>query len=244
LHAPQTWHHGLMAEWWANFNLDGPEVEAYRPYLREPVLDAGCGNGRLLVPWHREGIDIDGCDASPDMVARCRDAAPAATLWVSSLHELEPPRKYATVICSGVFGLGSRRAQDEEAVVRLHDALEPGGTLVLDNEEREWTWKPRDWGSEPETRTTASGLDISLWSRADWVDDDDHCVHMTIRAEASDGRREEHRLTMRWWYREEIVPLLERSGFERVEVRPGVEERIVVYVAFRDGDLQPLPRRG
>jgi hypothetical protein len=49
---------------------------------------------------------------------------------------------------------------------------------------------------------------------------------------------------MRWWYREEIVPLLERSGFERVEVRPGVEERIVVYVAFRDGDLQPLPRRG
>ena len=56
MHAPQTWHHGLMADWWAAANLDAPEVEAYRPYLREPVLDAGCGAGRLL--------DIDGCDAS------------------------------------------------------------------------------------------------------------------------------------------------------------------------------------
>jgi hypothetical protein len=163
---------------------------------------------------------------------------------VSSLHELDPPRTYRTVICSGVFGLGSTRAQDEEAIARIHDALEPGGTLVLDNEEREWTWKPRGWGSEPETRTTPSGIAISLWSRVDSVDDDDHCVYMTIRAEASDGRREEHGLSMRWWYRDEIVPLLVRSGFDRVEVKPGVEERIVVYVASRHGDLQPLPRRG
>ena len=23
----QTWHHGLIADWWANFNLDAPEIE-------------------------------------------------------------------------------------------------------------------------------------------------------------------------------------------------------------------------
>ena len=138
MRAPQTWHHGLIADWWANFNLDAPEVELYRPYLRSAVLDAGCGAGRLLVPLLAAGYDIDGCDVSADMIDRCRKRAPGATLWVSALHELVPPRRYGSIVASGVFGLGSTRAQDEEAVRRLHDALEPCGTLVLDNEEAPW----------------------------------------------------------------------------------------------------------
>jgi SAM-dependent methyltransferase len=236
VHAPQTWHHGLVADYWARHNVDAPEVEAYRPYLREPVLDAGCGAGRLLAPWHAEGIDIDGCDVSADMVARCRDRVPDATLWVSALHQLAAPRRYGTVVVCGVFGLGTTRAQDEEAIGRLHDALEPGGTLVLDNEEKPFTWRVRDW-------STPYGDDIRMSSRVDDVDAGDNCVHMTIRAETRDGRREEYPLTMRFWYRDELVPLLERSGFTVDEVKPGVDEHLVVYVASRDGDLQPLPRR-
>ena len=236
MHAPQTWHHGLMAEYWATRNLDAPEAEAYRPYLREPVLDAGCGAGRLLGPWHDDGIDIDGCDVSADMVAYARRRAPGARVWVSSLHELDPPRAYGTIVACGVFGLGTTREQDEQAIARLHDALLPGGTLVLDNEESPWSrWHVRDW-NEP------SDGDIRLSSRVDLIDEEDRCIHMTIRAETADGRREEHALTMRQWYRDELVPLLEQNGFEHVEAGPGVDERIVVYVASRNGDLQPLPR--
>jgi SAM-dependent methyltransferase len=235
LHAPQTWHHGLVADHWATVNLDAPEVELYRPYLQDPILDAGCGAGRLLAPLRELGYDVDGCDASADMVERCRRRAPEATLWVSPLHELAPPRRYAAIVVCGVFGLGSTRRQDEQAIARLHDALLPGGTLVLDNEESPWSrYRVRDW-SEP------SDGDIRLSSRVDAVDEDDRCVHMTLRAETAEGRREEHSLTMRVWTREELLPLLERNGFEHVEVKPGVEERIVVYVASRDGDLQPLP---
>ena len=58
---------------------------------------------------------------------------------------------------------------------------------------------------------------------------------MTIRAEARDGRSEEHRLTMRFWTREELVPLLEQVGFANVEVVQGVDEHTVVYVATRAG---------
>ena len=25
--AAQTWHYGLVSRWWAEFNLDGPEIE-------------------------------------------------------------------------------------------------------------------------------------------------------------------------------------------------------------------------
>ncbi len=61
-----TWHHGLMAHWWANFNTDGPEIEYFGSFVRagQPGLDAACGTGRLLVPWVAEGLDIDGVDAS------------------------------------------------------------------------------------------------------------------------------------------------------------------------------------
>jgi hypothetical protein len=112
-----------------------------------------------------------------------------------------PPRQYASIVCSGVLGLGSTREQDIRAVKRLHDALLPGGTLVLDNDEQPFRWKVREW-NEP------SGAEIALRSRVDAVHEDDRCVHMTIRAEAPDGRCEDHTLTMRFWPRDELVPLL------------------------------------
>src|SRR4029078_10747648 len=83
LHAPSTWHHGLIADHWALVNLDAPEVDIYERHLRSPVLDAGCGAGRLLAPLRDRGFDIDGCDLSADMIERCGRRVPDATLWVS-----------------------------------------------------------------------------------------------------------------------------------------------------------------
>jgi len=226
LHAPSTWHHGLVADYWATVNLDAPELDLYRKHLRSPVLDAGCGAGRLLVPLRAEGFDVDGCDASADMIERCRRRAPEATLWVSTLHDLAPPRRYASIVCSGVLGLGSTREQDIRAVERLHDALLPGGTLVLDNDEQPFHWQVRQW-NDP------SDGEISLRSRVDAVEEDDRCVHMTIRAEARDGRREEHALTMRFWYQDDLLPLLEETGFVAIRVLPGIDEHTLVYIAAR-----------
>jgi SAM-dependent methyltransferase len=227
LDAPHTWHYGLIADHWARYNLDAPEVDVYEPYLRSPVLDAGCGTGRLLAPLRERGFDVDGCDVSGDMLERCRQRVPDATLWVSSLHELDPPRQYASIVCSGVFGLGSTREQDVAALGRLHDALLPGGVLVLDNEESEFTYEVRDWG-EP------SDGEIRLSSRVDAVDADDRSARLTIRAETADGRREEYPLTLRQWYRDELEPALHDAGFTQVDVSPSpVVENTLVYVARR-----------
>ena len=157
---PQTWHHGLVARWWAEFNLDGPEIEHYRRYVEEgPTLDVACGTGRLLVPWLEAGLDVDGCDVSADMIELCRERAERAglapTLFVQPMHELEPPRSYRTIVVCGAFGIGSTRDQDAEALARFHRYLEPGGTLVLDNEApyanaRRW----RYWLDEERARST------------------------------------------------------------------------------------------
>src|SRR6187399_669663 len=108
----RTWHHGLVARWWAEFNLD-------------------CGAGRLLVPYLRAGLDVEGCDVSEDMLARCRERAEreglTPTLHAQALHDLDLPRRYRTILLCGGFGLGGRREHDAEALRRIHAHLEPGG---------------------------------------------------------------------------------------------------------------------
>jgi SAM-dependent methyltransferase len=249
---PQTWHHGLVAEWWASMNVDAPEVELYRPYLARgaPVLDAGCGTGRLLVPLLREGFDVDGCDVSVDMIARCRERARGEgfdpTLWVAPLHALDAPRRYAAIVVCGAFGLGSTRAQDERAINVLFETLEEGGALVLDNEVpyssvRRWSWwaerpeLPRPWSSEPDRGRSADGGELSLWSRTVDVDPLDQSLRLELRIEKSrDGvvvAREQHDLTMRMWFRDELVMAMRHAGFRSIDVVPGAEERILAYVA-------------
>ena len=39
---PQTWHYGLVAEWWAEFNHDGPEIDYFRRYtVPKPETSSG-----------------------------------------------------------------------------------------------------------------------------------------------------------------------------------------------------------
>jgi SAM-dependent methyltransferase len=100
----KTWHYGVVAKWWAEFNVGGPEVSHFRDIIREagePVLDVGCGTGRLLLEYLGEGIDVDGADVSPDMLAYCRKLGDARgmspRLVATPMQELEVDRKYRTI---------------------------------------------------------------------------------------------------------------------------------------------------
>jgi len=244
--APSTWHHGLVAEWWALFNTTGDEIAYYQGFVEagQPALDAGCGAGRLLVPWLGVGLDVDGCDASADMIERCRERARSAgfepTVFVQPLHELDPPRRYRTIVACGVFGLGSTRGQDEEALRRMHAALEPGGMLAIDIEVpwanaalwRRWTREERkrlpmpvrEWG---ERRPAPDGSERALRTRTLSVDPLDQSAVLEIEAAKwMDDvlvAHEAHELTMRLYFPEELHLLLERAGFAGIEIRGGYD---------------------
>jgi SAM-dependent methyltransferase len=245
-----TWHHGLVARWWAEFNHGGPEVEYFRPFVvgGQPALDAGCGTGRLLLPWLRDGLDVDGCDVSRDMLGECRRLAAAEglepTLYAQALHELELPRRYRAIVCCGTFGLGSTRAQDVEALRRLYDHLEPGGLLALDVEATgsylEAEPQPGRLPPRPDRRRGSDGSEYSLQGRIVEVDRGERRITRAMQAwQWRDGElvaEEEHLLTESFYGQEELVELLERTGFVEVDVRGGAsawDHQMLVFLSRR-----------
>ena len=156
-----------------------------------------------------------------------------------------------------MLGLGSTRAQDEEALRRFHESLEPGGTLVLDNETpyanaRRWPlWTragrvglPEPW-PEPGTRDLAAdGTEYELRARAVDLDPLDQVLTLEIRADKWVGgehvAEETRTISMRMYFRDELLLLLERAGFSEIDVRggyaaeePTADSDVLVYVARR-----------
>jgi SAM-dependent methyltransferase len=238
-----TWHYGVIARWWAEFNTDGPEIEYFRRYVEagQPALDLACGTGRLLLPYLRDGLDVDGSDVSADMLAMCREAAEreglAPNLYAQPKHELELPRRYRTVFMCGGLGVGSTRAEDMEALRRVHDHLEPGGTFVLDNEVpyadgNGWEhWQrdaraalaaPRPMPTPGPRQVGADGAEYELRSRLLSVDPLEQQRTLVMWASMwRDGElvaEDEHLLTLTVYFKDEIVLMLERAGFVDVTV--------------------------
>jgi len=102
----------------------------------EPVLDVGCGTGRLLLDFLQDGIDIEGMDNSPEMLARCRQKAEALglqpRLYQQSMTTLKLPRKYQTIIVpSSSFQLITEPAAAWRTMQQFLHHLYPGGLLVM-----------------------------------------------------------------------------------------------------------------
>ena len=134
-----TWHYGLVARWWAEFNEpEAREVDYLRRRITQfgqPALDVGVGAGRLLLPLLKAGLDVDGVDVSADMLDYAKAAADRSgfgpTLSAQAFHELALPRRYRTIYSVGSFGIGASRADDREGLRRIFEHLEPGGALLL-----------------------------------------------------------------------------------------------------------------
>lgn len=127
-----------MAERWAELRNDAPEAPFFLKAIQrfgQPVLDLGCGTGRVLLPLLQAGVDIDGCDISADMLKYCRSKAASAgfnpQLTARPMHAFDLPRKYRTIYICGSFGLAGSRDNDLETLRRCYAHLEAGGALLL-----------------------------------------------------------------------------------------------------------------
>jgi len=262
---PQTWHYGLMARWWAEFNTDGPEIDYFKNLIMrfgEPALDVACGTGRLLIPFLRAGLDVDGCDISPDMLALCAQKAEAEgfrpQLFAQAMHQLSLPRCYKSIVVCGAFGIGGSLAQDQEALHRLFRHLAPGGALFIDyyvpyKYADEWCYwvkeegekLPEPWPSSGQRKITQSGEEIELRIRLAALDPLDQVATRQMQAILWRGghmvQQEEHTLLERLYFRNELLAMLAAAGFRDVEVwdgytgnRASAHSGILVYIARKE----------
>lgn len=264
---PQTWHYGVMARWWAE-NTAEPEGLAYYGAAIErfgqPALDLGCGTGRILLPLLAAGYDVEGIDISADMleVAGRAGAAQGLTppLHAQAFHELDLPRRFATIYSVDSVGIGASRPQDLEAFRRVFRHLEPGGGFVFSYDvpwasldETDWavwlprrrTGYPRDWPASPERRTTSDGDELELLMRS--VHFDPLLQRRSIEVKARrlrDGTvMEEDQRTIRLslYFPQELLLMLEVAGFSDVTMEGGYtgalatsDDETLVFVARRD----------
>jgi SAM-dependent methyltransferase len=235
MNQPQIWHRGLVTWDWAEFQTDGgKEADFFRNVIEtsgQPALDLGCGSGRLLLPYLQAGLDVDGCDYSTDMLARCQERASAEgispRLYPQAMHELDLPRRYRTIFCCGVIGLGGERQLTLKAMQRCYDHLRPGGTFAFDYMVR-WN-DPPAWLSRLATRTVA-------------MDPLEEVATRQIRARLwRDGellQEEIHTQKLEDYSKNELVLMLQNAGFDEMRIlgdysdEPATaDHKVLVFVA-------------
>jgi SAM-dependent methyltransferase len=240
---PQVWHYGLMAERWAEFITDAPEVPFFLQEIArygQPVLDVPCGTGRVLLPLLQAGIEIDGCDISADMLHHCQRMAASkglqTNLYNQPMHAFELPRNYKTIYICGSFGLAGSREKDLETLRHCYAHLEDGGALLL-NIEAEYTssesWNlwlreqrqalPQPWPEKGEARVASDGSEHFAQFRIMDLDPLEQVYTRQVRLEKWSNSElvtsEEYTLRGSIYFKNEVLLMLQVAGFHNLTVR-------------------------
>lgn len=232
------------------------DVEFYVELAREsggPVLDLGCGTGRVMIPLLESGAEsVTGLEFSEEMLEQCREGlevrALDGRLVKGDMRDFDFGEERFELILIPGFSF-QMLLEDEEllgclACCRRH--LAEGGMLVVSS------YLPWDmiWAEEDESfleercRVLAEAEGESWVAYQGWRLDRERQrleLRNRIEREAADGsisELEEKGMTLRWDLPHEMLDLLEQAGFRNVELRgdfsdepPDAESEAIAYLA-------------
>jgi SAM-dependent methyltransferase len=198
-----------------------------------PVLELGCGTGRVLIPTARAGVEIAGLDLSRSMLGICErklsreppQVAARVTLLEADMRRFELGRQFALATMPFRPFQHLITVEDQIACLEtIHRHLMPAGRLILDlfnpflpalvDESRH-----SEYGDEPEFGLPDGRQVVRRFrtARQDWLAQVQD-VELIYYVTHPDGRQERfiHSFPMRYLFRFEAEHLLARCGF-RVE---------------------------
>lgn len=236
----QYQYSGLLASTWDVWRGDTTGWSDRNLYLEilqrygQPVLDVGFGTGRLLLDYASLGIDVDGIDNSPEMLAICQRKAEALgqgahRLFLQGLESLDLPRRYRTIIAaSSVLQILTDPRLAERALASVFEHLRPGGGFIASFG---FVWQPgqplsTDWELLFEKTRPADGALVRSWRRQ-WWEPERQWWHTEQRFEvSSNGVLMESELSRRspecrWYTQLQAVALYQQAGFQDVQVLHG-----------------------
>lgn len=214
------------------YDLDKPvghsfgDIEYYAGRLQGivgPVLEPAVGNGRIFVPLVKQGFDMVGFDASPEMLALCQHACRIygvnPPLYVARFDNFSFDTRFAAVIMpAGSFQLISCYEDAVAFLKRLHGHMKPGGRIVLDLDP-----VSDIAAAQPRRRAWQDGDDrYVLIEEPVGVDESSQTAAINLRYQLWRGRTmlasERDRLVLRWWHPDDLEQALLGAGFRDVVV--------------------------
>ena len=231
---PNYEYYGMLAEFWDLFRGDTSTWEDRFFYLEvvrkygQPVLDVGCGTGRILLDFMQQGIDLDGVDNSPDMLALLRQKAEKMdlhpTVYQQEMTALSLPRQYQTILVpSSSFQLLLDESLPPMAMERFFEHLLPGGALVMPFMT---LWKQGDPLESEFVREVVrpeDGATIRRWQYSRFhpeTESEDTIDRYEIIRDGKLITSEEHQQSpgTRSYTQEQAVTLYQRAGFKDIQV--------------------------
>ncbi len=102
------------------------------------VLDVACGPGRHSVELARRGMKVVGVDLSDKLLTIARKTAElegvtSVEFVKADAREIPYANEFdaAICLCEGAFGLLESDTENERVLLSIHNALKPGGRMVL-----------------------------------------------------------------------------------------------------------------
>jgi SAM-dependent methyltransferase len=124
------------------YGLQADDLPMYRDFALSadgPILEIGCGTGRVLVPLAAEGHVVTGLDASAAMLALTRAKARAnhvedrVTLLQGDMRDFEMPGRFGLAFSAINTFMHCHDMEQQLACLRcIRRHLQPGGQLVVD----------------------------------------------------------------------------------------------------------------
>jgi SAM-dependent methyltransferase len=246
---------GFVAE---HYDLLVPEDETrtyalFRSFVEDhgqPALELACGTGRPLLDFAAAGLDVEGLDSSPDMLARCRAKAAALGLGVrlhqQRMESFTIDRAFRTIYCtSSSFMLLPDDDAAARALAAVHRHLEPGGRFVaalhLPGDFADGSRS--QWRVAREARRPEDGATIRCLSQPLEVSAEKRTYETLLRYQSIAGdtlAHEEDRVFLLHWHtQEQFAKLLVSAGFVDVQALRGngkasePSDRLFTFVAAR-----------
>ena len=221
--------------------LKGADIAFYRRMAEtcgEPVLEMGCGTGRVLLPLARAGFSIHGMDSSVDMLAQLRrrlesepaDVRARVAVTHGDIRSTDLAPRFRLVIAPGNVMHSFLERCDQRAWLRnARRHLAPGGSLCFDvfqPDYRRLTAAP-EWLPDTDRTDPQTGHRLKRFVRAvhelEWQR---FRVDMRWVTEDADGRvlsEDSAAVMQRWFTRGELENLLELEGLQAADYWGGFE---------------------
>ena len=198
-----------------------------------PVLELGCGTGRVTLPIAQSGIDIVGLDNSDAMLAKAKGKSRLLEsghgnidLQLGDMRELSLGRTFPLVIIPFRGFLALLSVEDQvRCLTTIRDHLGPDGRLIFNIfvpdpqmlvEDEDAAFHLRDV-TDPDT-----GRTLVIWQQTR-VDTHNQVLSVRLIVDQIDqegvvGKRFYRDYQIRYAHRIEVLHLLDRCGFEVVDL--------------------------